>query len=393
MPSNNRIYYAIKQVGVKALGASNNGNPIDVIFGAQDVSVSTNFTQSQIFELGQLAIYQTIEELPDVEITVSKVFDGRPLIWHLATKSATAGPDLAGRSVERSLLALSIFEDSSKSATGTVQNTLECSGMFPKTISYNFSTDGAFTESVSFVGNDKLYKNDSRVVNPAATGRQNAMSFAGAFATNADRPPSGVERSEALLFAVTGSTPDINGQLADPNATILPSEIDGINISGVNVSTNGVLGAHLTSIAISTDLGREQVDELGRRGPYFRYATFPVEVTCSIEAVSTRGDNISAVEEGIYTTSAGCSAGASNLKDQTIRIATCGGVRIYLGPKNRLQSVEYGGGTTDGGNDTNTYNYVNFNDLTVMASYDPNPQNTGGANWWANRATHLRNLT
>lgn len=385
MPANKRIYYAIKQVGIKNDGDT---GVYTVVYGAQDISLSTSFNQTQIFELGQLSIYQTVEDLPDVEVTISKVFDGKPLIWHLATRSATTSPDLAGRSNASCILGLGIFSDDKSSATGTPENVVQCSGMFPKNISYSFGLDGAFTESLSFAGNDKLYSGDARVVNPAATGRQGGLNFPGQFTTNSDST-SGLERSNALLWTVTGGAADINGQSSDVNATILPPEVDGISNSGINTNVGGVLGAHVQSIQISTDLGREQLRELGRLGPYHRYATFPVEVTCAIEAISTRGDNISATEAGIYTTGTDCSAGNANLKNRSIRIATCGGVRIYLGAKNRLQSVEYGGGTTDGGNDTNTYNYTNFNDLTVMAQYDPNPS---GNAWWTARWTHLRTM-
>lgn len=39
----------------------------------------------------------------------------------------------------------------------------------------------------------------------------------------------------------------------------------------------------IQEINISTDLGREELNELGRRSPYFRYMEFPVEVIAEIE--------------------------------------------------------------------------------------------------------------
>lgn len=390
--ANKRLYYAIKQVAIKPDGDIGAYDTADVVYGAQDVSVSTNFNLTQIFELGQLEIYQSIEALPDVEITVNKVFDGKPLIWHLATMDATS-PTLGGRSNSKAIIGLGLFPDTNDYATGIPNSVMESSGMYPRTISYNFNSDGgAFTESVTFVGNDKIFSTDDAIDSDSiAYDRKTALTGTGYFTgkfTGSD-VPSGIERSESLLFTTTSGTLDINGMVADPDCTILPVDIEGITTSGTN-DLSSEARAVVQSIAISTDLGRESLNELGRRGPYHRYATFPTEVTCSIECLSQEGDGVSAVEDGIYNTGGSvCDANASNLADSTIRIATCGGVRIYLGTKNRLSSVDFGGGTTDGGNDTNTYNFTNFNVMTVMAEYDPH---ASGATWWANRATYLTDV-
>ena len=378
--TNKRIIYAHQQVGLKADGAAT----YTAVYGAQDVSISTNFNLTQFFELGQIEIYANLEEIPDVEVSMSKVFDGKPLLWHLATVGATAGPSLANRSNEKCLFAMGVFPDTNDSATGTPPSLVECSGMYPSSLSYSLSVDGAFTESLTFVGNDKIWKNDPKLVNAADISRSNALSFNGVFTTNNDTP-SGIEQRDRLLFATSTSSLDANSMVADPDTTILPPEVDGISNSGTNDQTDGDYHAHIQSINISTDLGREQVNELGRRSPYHRPATFPTEVTCSIEAISTSGDFVSATEGGIYTSGGSC-ATSSNLKDRTIRVATCGGVRIYLGTKNRLSSVDYGGGSADGGNATNTYNFSTFNNLTVLAEYDPNPS---GATWWTNRSDYL----
>ena len=97
---------------------------------------------------------------------------------------------------------------------------------------------------------------------------------------------------------------------------------------------------------------------------------------------------VSATENGIYTSSVGACSTASNLKDRTIRVATCFGERFYLGTKNRLSSVDNGGGGTDGSNSTTTYNFLNRNDLTVMAQSDPN---SNASTWWSQRGQYLVN--
>ena len=40
--------------------------------------------------------------------------------------------------------------------------------------------------------------------------------------------------------------------------------------------------AMIASIQVNVDLSRESINELGRRGPYFKFTQFPVEVTTEI---------------------------------------------------------------------------------------------------------------
>ena len=133
---------------------------------------------------------------------------------------------------------------------------------------------------------------------------------------------------------------------------------------------NASNAAHLSSVSVSTDLGREELFELGTRQPYARVVTFPIEVTCDIEMISLSGDMVNAFADGCGSNDP-CTGIVDNLSNQVIRVATCEGTRIYLGTKNKLASVNYGGGDAGGGNVTVTYSYTNFNDMTVMHPQDP----------------------
>ena len=140
---------------------------------------------------------------------------------------------------------------------------------------------------------------------------------------------------------------------------------------------------HVQSITVSTDLGREELFELGTRQPYARVVTFPVEVTCDIEVLSLSGDMINAFADGCEGAVADpCTGVVDNLVAEKIRIATCEGTRIYLGTQNKLASVNYGGGDAGGGNVTVTYSYSTFNDFTVIHPQDPDASGTG---WWSER--------
>lgn len=380
--TNKRIYYASHQVGFRRFGA---GGAFTAARGVQSVGMSTNFNLDQVFQLGESSIYENIEEIPDVEITMSKVLDGYPLLYHLATLNATA-PTLTGRSNDKVSIALSVFDSALDYATGTPLNVVQCDQQYINSVSYSFGNDGSFTEDASFVGNDKVWLNDSRVVNTNAP----TPSFDGAFSgTSTPTGLGGVNRRENLLFEYDPANGlDVNGVVADSDCTIVPTEIYGISTTGTNEKSNTIdYDTHFASISVSVDLQRESINELGRKAPYHRSVSLPIEVTSEFEVTATEGDNISAMEEGILTTGTGQCAQLGNLTNQTIRIATCEGTRIYLGIKNKLSSVNYSGGDTGGGNVSVTYSYTTYNDFTVMHINDPNTNFL-----WSARNTYLRDV-
>ncbi len=394
--ANNRIFYAIQQVAIKG-DVGGPGGAYTAIRGVQSVGMTTTFNLDQAFELGQLAIYENIEGVPDIEMTVSKVLDGYALIWHLATVDSAvsvqnATPSLAGRSVARAYTAVSIFDDTQDSASGTPVSEVEMSGMFVSSLGYNFPLEDSFTEDVTFVGNNKVWAKDAEVAgaSPGQWTGSSTLDIAGAFAQNNDSPPGsgGVQRRENMQFAlsINNSGTDTNGMTGDPDTTILPPDVFGISTTGTNEKVGNNFIAHISNISVSADLGREELFELGRKGPYTRVVTFPIEVTCEIETTSHSGDMVSATEAGILATDSDICRNANNLTDRTIRIAVCEGTRVYLGTKNKLASVNYTGGDAGGGNVSVSYSFTNFNDFTVMHPIDPNGS---GAAWWEARDTYL----
>jgi hypothetical protein len=360
MANNRRIFYAIEQVGI----AANGSTVYTEVHGAQSAGITTTFELVQVFEIGQLAIYDNIEGVPNIEMTIEKVLDGYPLIYHLATVGAPAGT-LVGRSAQLADIALSVFPDTQSSASGAPIAQVSLSGMFVSALSYTFSVDGECRESVTLVGNNKTWTDPSGGLNGPIT-------FSGAFLTNADLPISSgnhVQTRRHVIFTLptgTSSTLDINGQVV-ALATILPANIYGISPSGTNPQDG--TGAHIQSITISADLGRDQIFELGHNIPYFRYVTFPIEVTTEIVVIGIKWDAISATEAGGQN---GAPIGY-NLNTNSIRVATEDGTFISLGTQNKLNSVGYTGGdaTTGGGNVSLTYRYVTYNDLYVKHPADP----------------------
>jgi hypothetical protein len=362
---NHRIYYAIQQVSLGSgltspgqPGSGVTGSPV-AIHGLQTVGISTNFNLEQIYEMGQLALYQNYENVPDIEVTLNKVLDGYPLLYVLSTERGTGlqsgltatSADLAGRSNTRTDLQLAIYPDTQTSAKNGSTAVVSCSGMYVSSVSYTFPVDGNFTEDVTLVGNDKIWA---------------TTAITGSFTNNNDSPVAiqGVNRRQHLTMG---------------NCRF-PKQIPGISSSGTNdlVNTTDGFSVHFQNITVSCDLGRESMYEIGTRQPYHRYVNFPVEVTSEFEVMSVSGEWVNATAQGYYTgteanksvandSTAAC-ANRFNLLNETIFLETCEGTRIGLGSRNKLTSVNYTGGDTGGGNVTMTYSYQNFNDFTVAHS-------------------------
>lgn len=344
MPGNYRIFYAVQEAALAPLGTAAYTSS-HLLHGLQSVGVTTNFRLEQVFELGQIELYENIENIPDIEITTEKVLDGYPNVYLHATRGSSSAT-LAGRSAVKTQFALSIFSDVQDAASGTPLSEMECSGVYISRFSYNFPSDGNFTESATLVGNEKVWRTSSFHLSGLHNNADAPLAIAGS---------GGVNRREDLIFAALGS---------GNYYTLLPADIDGVSSSGTNDQTSGEYAVHLSRIGVNVDLRREELFELGRRVAYYRFVNFPIEVTSEFECISKRGDLVQATEAGILSD-------GNNLTDRTIRIVAREGLVIELGTKNKLSSVTQDGGDATGGNVTTRYSYSNFNSCTVRHPNDP----------------------
>ena len=377
--ANNRIFYACQAVGLKPIG-STTGN-YKVAHGVQSVGVTTNFNLEQAFELGQIQIYENIEGLPDVECTMEKVIDGYPLLYHLASQDAISA-GLVGRSKRRADVALGIFSDEQDSVNngdgaGKTQTLVFMSGMYINSISYTVPVDGNATESVTLVGNHKEWFSASASDSEYNTKKKFTVpsNTFGDADGSADYPKAynnkkgGVQRRENVVLSKSVMPRSMFGNLT---GDVLGAEGQG------NAVSNGTPLLHIQNFSTSTDFGREDILEFGRKAPYVRTPTFPIEVSTEIEAIAVSGDFVGAYETGDPTLF-GTNASGDNTQEEQIVLALLGGTAFDLGTSNRLSSVSYGGGDATGGNATLTYSYTNFNELTVLDSGDPAMSDNGGS--------------
>ena len=324
------------------------GGTAVIMNGVQSVGITTTFNLEQVFELGQLSIYENLENVPDIEVTVERVLDGTTLTYAAASPNsfvratgaavASQGGLVAGAN-DRCDVHLAIYSDTATKAGGVVpKSQVYMSGMYVSSVSYTVPVDGNATESVTLVGNAKAWLNHDSYgwqgIADAGIG-DTALGF------GSDSPAAsdGVQRRQEFKLSTS----------------ILPGDIPGLDgtAAGNGDDAAGKPLVHMQNWSMSADFGREQIFELGRKGPYHRYVTFPVEITSEFEVLSTSGDLVGADEQ------------ADNLTDRTILIYLNDGTAFDLGTKNKLQSVGYTGGDTGGGNVSMTFSYITFNDLSV----------------------------
>jgi hypothetical protein len=337
----NRVFWAGETLAIDT-DVNRLGNPqaanANNVRGIQSVGITTTFNLEQVFQLGQLSVYEDVEDIPDIEISIERVLNDDKSLYILS--GATSASTLTQNQNVQCDLYFSVYPDTQDNADDVAPVAqAHCSGMYVSSMSWTFPTDGNCTESFTFVGNGKKWN---------STGGSPTTFDSGA--------PAGLPTSveEAKIWR--------RQQIA---FTTMPASVNVMD------GTTGL--AKVTNASVSIDLGREAINVLGKKLPYYRYVTYPVEVTCELEvlvrdaslATDRKADGTNAlVDPGGGT--------GSNVTDEAIkftgtkRSATSNNAVTKewdLGSKNKLTGVTWGGGTTGGENASITFSYRNFNEF------------------------------
>jgi hypothetical protein len=373
-----RIFFGSSALAVKSKYVSGfDGNGIEQITpgswvvpqGIQSVGFSTSVAFEPMFQLGQTEVYGRMEtQSPQVECTISKAIDGSQMLYttlngghSVANNKAPA--ELASNQVE---IALGVYAESVPYASGNTQAAVYCSGMYVSNVQIQLPLDGVATEQLTLVGDTRKWLGST---NPIA-------GYLGA-------------TSRGVIGS--GSAPSAYQRWTlDKENSTLPLGVSGYPLQSVNVTMS---------------IGREVIQELGTRGKYCRYATFPFEVTSEFEVIAGKhradADGVTGSDQAIVVSGydfrnyAGYACASDNVydidsndgqpsalasvdggeidggyRDQEIKIKLCGKENtdyliIDLGKKNRVTSVNYAGGDTGGGNVTLTYSFQTYNYLQL----------------------------
>jgi len=316
----NRLYYAAQAVSI-------NGS---VITGVQSLGISTTYNLEPVFQLGRLSVYEDVQDLADVEVTISKLINGTAPLYLLCTASSSGSSGSSGGSsgslglgsglplntlAERTCdVTVTAFDDTANNLdlnTRTAVNAVQMNGMYLSNVSYTLPVEGNLTEDVTLIG-----QNHSTTTGTAA--------FPGA---------GGFVGRRQMVGAASG----------------------------------------MQQVTISVDLSREPLYQLGTFAPTVRLLNFPVEVTSEWEslALGAGAGDASASEPG-------CSSYGSST-GESLSVSICNGassgssgssntMTINLGSNNVITSVNYSGGDAGGGNVTVTTSYRNYNSFSITVS-------------------------
>ena len=264
--------------------------------GIQSVSINASVDFEQVFALGNLDVYENIEGVPSVEFSVERAYpqSGGNTMW------ASFGNTTQAASIDRPTLQMSVADDNQQpyNAVGFCKST----GCYVSSWSCNFPIDGFATESVTLVSNDLQWGQGT---------------------------------------ATIAATPTGNAQFTDK--VIRRKDLTEQQ------------GERLQSVSFSADIGREDLFELGKKAPYFRAATFPIETTADWEYLDTAAQSGPAAGVRLNMDS---QSEADITSDVTVAF---NGVSIGGGA--RLNATNYSGGDAGGGNATVTYSYIAYNFL------------------------------
>lgn len=294
--ANNRVYWAIEQVALKAnsapatsgvaatnarryitgslaSGVNEVGNLWEVPRGLQSVGFSTTFNLDKVFQIGQAELYEYSERQPDIEVTLSKAIDGAKPLFFMVTDPTQANDIVARTSAYKVDVAMTIYPDSKYRATGKPVSICTGSGMVVSQIAYTYPVDGFVTEDITLVGNDKIWGVFSNIsgVTVGNGGTETVLPFPtpgfnGNVDPNAPKGnPSGVFGHDGNTSALLeGGASELAGgtdrfgvlivgsgiqrrEEVDIRRSILPRDIPGVitpNISGINAAfVNGGFGS------------------------------------------------------------------------------------------------------------------------------------------------------
>jgi hypothetical protein len=316
--ANDRTFYACQAVAIAVQKPSGTAGTFtepasgdyQFLHGVQSVGLNTSFEFDNIFELGQLEIYDSVLQVPQIEITLEKVLDNHPTVYTVAAPSGNLLTD----SKNRLSVMFAIYKDSENAGVSAPLHMVKCTGMYVNNVSYTFPVEGQLTESVTLVGNHKAWS--------------------------------------------TTAIANIPSGIADRSASTVDEPIGGSVLTRRDVGSmtlpHGT--SKVQSITMGVDLGREDLLQLGQKVPYARIPNYPVEVTAEVEYLVDE-NNMETVSFDENT---------NELPEQNVSLAvTAGYYAVNLGNKCFLKSVTYGGGDASGGNATVTYSYSTYNTFGV----------------------------
>ena len=327
--ANLRTFYACQAVAIGAREPDANGNyselsrGLNYIHGVQSVGLNSTFDVENVFELGQLEIYESVLNIPQIEVTIEKVLDGYETPYYRITD----GDALALSSKYRADVQFNIFADTGNASNSAGVFAVLCTGMYVTNVTYTFPVDGNCTESITLVGNTKQFEGTMAGVPNSISNNANTPDDEPYWNYNNNVGSGQVIRRQDVSVTCSGGGTDYSKKAQN--------------------------------VTLTLNLGREDVFEFGKRTPYAKLATYPIEVTAEVQSLLTEDNE----------DNAGFDESTVKLPTKNVSVSvTAGNLSVSLGSGNYLSAVNQTGGDATGGNATITRSFTTYNFFTVTHS-------------------------
>lgn len=308
---NKRVFYACQ-------GVCFNNEPVE---GVQSITLDTQQDIIDVDNWGSLDI-DYVPNYPAVTVNMTRVMStGQKLLY--------SGTLLDNINTHSHNLCLFIGKDTKGSLAKTTGEdddvyNIHLSGVSINSVEYNFAVDGNFTETLNFICYDKSF-NTCPV--------------------------------EATVFSNLRTSTNVARRQSFSTDIIAPGLLpNGLRISNVSISASfGITDIKEFGMNVSNPVG------------LYRYATLPIVSNCSVECIAD-GSGLDFYDFNTSGIDHFCEFTGLNKSLVPLSFNLCPGlVDIDLGT-GILESVNYGGGDTGGGNVAVSLDFSSKNNFTVTRS-------------------------
>ena len=323
---NQRVFYACQ-------GVCFNNKPL---LGVQSISLDTQQDVVNVDQFGTLEIAGSVANLPQVNISLSRVISSS---GHTDFNLIYSGTLEQNINKHDHTMCLFIGQDTSdfiKSSPAPTTYNILFSGVSIDNVNYEFNTDGFFNENIDLVCYGGKYFNECPV--------------------------------DQTIFEPTQGF--AHGAQAAGKTTFRRQNFD---IQASNIAT-GIIpsGSRIQSVSFDSNFGINAIEELGMSvyNPHkkYRYATLPIETDCTVSVIlEGSGLDFYQFDPANHVDSEGGLCNYSGLsKLSPLSFQLCSGLNINLG-SGMLSNVSYQGGGTDGANVVADFNFTSLNTFTVTS--------------------------
>lgn len=307
---NKRVFHACQ-------GLLFNGSPLA---GVQTLTTKTDNNQYAVESFGSFDIPKIYSDLPKSTISIEKILGSSSFpLYPLNTNIS----GVINKHDHK--LCLFIAEDTTPDiASGIVINSIFFKDLSINNVSYNFSSDSYFTETIELIGYHKQFDNTT----------------------------------ECSISSMSSLPSD---------GTVYSRQNIGSYSLGTKVPESGVVQSIRIDIPLNVNFIQEFGIALNRYDKKYRFSTLPIQIGFSATLLFTNNSGIDSYE--FYDLDNLCLKPSGLPETEDLSVTFCGDNPFSFDLKNCiLNNIDYNNGGADGSNVELTYSYTCYNYFRISQS-------------------------